>query len=158
MATSTPERLRVLIASDRALIADTVRAALAAGGHDVAVVEWPADPAKHQQTSPDSDHGIQDHGVGLLLCDLDQWSTVQTASSVVGSIGVPWVVLTGSPRGPSWGALLEAGVELILGEDTRLEEIGDVLVAVAENRVSTPSDERAELTTAWRGLRSPHYC
>jgi len=67
-------------------------------------------------------------------------------------------VLTGSPRGPSWGALLEAGVELILGEDTRLEEIGDVLVAVAENRVSTPSDERAELTTAWRGLRSPPYC
>jgi hypothetical protein len=39
-----------------------------------------------------------------------------------------------------------------------LEEIGDVLVAVAENRVSTPSDERAELTTAWRGLRSPPYC
>jgi DNA-binding NarL/FixJ family response regulator len=151
-------RLRVLIASDRALIADTVRAALAAGGHEVAVVEWPADPAKHQPRSAEPDHGVQDHGVGLLLCDLDEWSTVQTASSVVGSVGVPWVVLTGSPRGPSWGALLEAGVELILGEDTRLEEIGDVLVAVAEDRVSTPSDERAELTTAWRGLRSPHYC
>ena len=158
MATSTPDRLRVLIASDRALIADTVRAALAAGGHDVAVIEWPADLEQHEQGSPEPDPRVQDHEVGLLLCDLDQWSMVQTASSVVESIGVPWVVLTGSPRGPSWGALLEAGVDLILGEDTRLEEIGDLLVAVAENRVSTPSDERAELTTAWRGLHAPHCC
>ena len=158
MATSTPERLRVLIASDHALIADTVRAALAAGGHDVAVIEWPVDPKKHKQRSPEPDHMVHDHEVALLLCDLDQWSTVQTASTLVESIGGPWVVLTGSPRGPSWGALLEAGVDLILAEDTRLEEIGDLLVAVAENRVGTPSDERAELTTAWRGLHAPHYC
>lgn len=156
MATSTPDRLRVLIASDHALIADTIRAALTTGGHDVSVIGWPADQ-KNRPRPPDPDPGPNLPEVGLLLCDLDQWSMVLTASSVVESIGVPWVVLTGSPRGPSWGALLDAGVDLILGDDTRLEEIGDLLVAVAERRAATPSDERTELLTAWRQVHA-HPC
>lgn len=152
MATSRA-RVRVLVASEHALIADTVRAALARGGHDVAVIGWPARSGQ-RPTRPSTPESLPE--VGLLLCELDDRSTVRSAVSVVESIGVPWVVLTRSARGPSWGALLEAGVQLVLGEDTRLEMVGDVLLAVADGRAGTPVGERAELVGTWRELHAPH--
>jgi len=156
MSTSR-DRVRVVVASEHALIADTVRAALARGGHDVTVVGWPTDEEQGPRELRPSPHA-ETPDVGILLCDLERWQTVHAASSVVASVQVPWVVLTGSPRGPSWGAILDAGVELVLAESTRLEELDDLLVAVAERRTATPLDERTELVSAWRELHADNSC
>jgi DNA-binding NarL/FixJ family response regulator len=94
--------------------------------------------------------------VGLLLSDLDRWSLIQTATLVVERIRVPWVALTTSPRGPFWGGLLAAGVEVVLPGDTGLEHISDLLLSVAQSQVATPADERFELEAAWREMRARH--
>jgi hypothetical protein len=153
---STPDRLRVLVACEHALIADTVRAALASGGHDVVAIGWPTvDEQPARGPTPDARPGLPQ--VGLLMCDLDELTTVHTAVSLVADVDVPWVVLTGSRRGAGWGALLEAGVEVVRGKDVRLEQISDLLVDVARHRVGTPARERDELTLAWREEHA-HHC
>jgi DNA-binding NarL/FixJ family response regulator len=94
--------------------------------------------------------------VGLLLCDLDRWSRIHAATLVVDRVRVPWVALTTSPRGPAWGGLLSAGVEVVLPANTRLEQVSELLQSVVQRQVATPADERIELETAWRERQSRH--
>ncbi len=156
MATSPEsDRLRVLVASDHTLVADAVRVSLASRGHEVAVVRWPGGARrvpKQRRPPPPVDRAA----VGLLLAELDRWTQVQAATSVVEGIRVPWVALTASPRGPAWGALLVAGVEIILPSDSGLADVSDRLLAVARREAATPPDERAELETAWRETIARH--
>jgi two-component system nitrate/nitrite response regulator NarL len=158
MATSpAPERLRVLVASDQALIADAVRAALASRGHDALVVRWPGDtraPGARRQGLPVRRASMTE--VGLLLSDLDRWSRIRAAMLVVERIGVPWVALTTSPRGPAWGGILEAGAKVVLPGTTRLDHISDLLLAVVQQQIGTPVPERKELEEAWREMRARH--
>jgi RNA polymerase sigma factor (sigma-70 family) len=155
MATSpAPERLRVLVASDQALIADAVRAALASRGHDALVVRWPGDTRIPGPRRPAPMTATME--VGLLLSDLDRWSRIRAAALVVERIEVPWVALTNAPRGAAWGGLLSAGARVVLPGSTRLEGIDDLLSSVLQRRVSTPADERAELESDWREMRERH--
>jgi RNA polymerase sigma factor (sigma-70 family) len=155
MATSSaPERLRVLVASDQALIAEAVRAALASRGHDALVVRWPGDtrvPGPRRQPA----RGVTLE-VGLLLSDLDRWSRIRAATMIVERIHVPWVALTTSPRGPVWGAVLAAGAKVVLPGTTRLDSISDLLVSVVRDQTTTPPSERAELESAWQETRARH--
>jgi two-component system nitrate/nitrite response regulator NarL len=155
MATSpAPERLRVLVASDQALIADAVRAALSSRGHDALVVRWPGDtraPGLRRQV-----RRTAMMEVGLLLSDLDRWSRIRAAMVVVERIGVPWVALTTAPRGPAWGGILTAGAKVVLPGTTRLEHISDLLLSVVQRQVTTPADERLELEAAWQEMRARH--
>ncbi|GAB7006821.1 hypothetical protein JCM18899A_42940 [Nocardioides sp. AN3] len=165
MATSpAPERLRVLVASDQALIAEAVRAALASRGHDALVVRWPGEArsgeprpgesrAQGPRQIPRKDAALE---VGLLLSDVDRWSRIRTAMLVVERIRVPWVALTTSERGPAWGALLSAGARLVLPGTTRLDRISELLSAVAQEQLATPADERVELEAAWSEMRAHH--
>ena len=148
------ERLRVLIASDQALIAEAVRAALDSRGHDARVVRWPGEmrPALRQRAAS---HGPTTQ-VGLLLSDLDRWSRIRAASFVVERIRVPWAVLTTADRGPAWGALLAAGARVVLPGSTRLDGIDELLAAAMRPDAGTPAAERAELETAWREMRARH--
>jgi RNA polymerase sigma factor (sigma-70 family) len=155
MATSpAPERLRVLVASDQALIADAVRAALASRGHDALVIRWPGDarlPGPRRAVA--SPAAVE---VGLLLSDLDRWSRIRAATLIVERINVPWVALTASPRGPAWGGLLAAGARVVLPGTTRLDSISELLLSVVRNEIGTPEDERLELEEAWREMRARH--
>jgi RNA polymerase sigma factor (sigma-70 family) len=153
MATSPPGRLRVLVASDQALIAEAVRVALASRGHDALVVRWPGGPRVPARRRPDADGVTQ---VGLLLSDLDRWSRIRAATLVVEQIAVPWVALTTAPRGPSWGGLLAAGAEVVLPGTTRLEHISELLTSAIQHEITMPAAERAELETAWQEMRTRH--
>jgi len=112
---SAAERLRVLVASDLVLIGDSVRAALAKGGHGVLGIRWPRGAGRlsrgRRRPLPEALTEI-----GLLLSDLDSWSRINAATLIVEWIRVPWAALTTSPRGPAWGGLLAAGVEVVLPE------------------------------------------
>ena len=156
MATSpAPGRLRVLVASDHALIGDSVRAALANRGHEVVVIRWPRASGRlsKRRTPPPAEELTE---VGLLLSDLDSWSRVDAATTVVDRIRVPWVALTTSPRGPVWGGLLAAGVEVVLPVDTGLEQVNEALLSVARRQSPTAEEERAELEEAWRETCARH--
>jgi RNA polymerase sigma factor (sigma-70 family) len=154
MATPAPERLRVLVASDQALIADAVRAALSGRGHDALVVRWPGDvrvPRPRQQV-----RRVALMEVGLLLSDLDRWSRIKAAMLVVERISVPWVALTTSPRGPAWGGVLSAGAKVVLPGSTRLDNISDLLLSVVHQELSASAEERLELETGWEAMRARH--
>jgi hypothetical protein len=110
--------LRVLVASDHPVVADSVAVALRHLGHEVVILDWPVAGA------PAAD-------VGVLLCDLDRSHTVEAAGSVVRRVGVPWVAVTVAPRGPAWEALEAAGVERVVSSDVGAEELAKLLVTVS---------------------------
>jgi DNA-binding NarL/FixJ family response regulator len=150
----TPGRLRVLVVSDQVLVADTVQVALTSQGHEVVVIRWSNDARALPRRRPQPGGSRMD--VGLLICELDRWSRLDVAVSIVARISVPWLALTSAPRGPAWGALLAAGVELVLPVETGLEPISDLLVSVGLRKRATPADERTELEAAWDETRSHH--
>ncbi len=156
MATSsTPERLRVLVASDHALVGDSVRAALATRGHEVVGIRWPKGAGRlSRRRRPPPVEALPE--VGLLLSDLDSWSRIEAATLIVEWIHVPWVALTTSPRGPAWGGLLAVGVEVVLPVGAGLEDVSNALLAVAGGGVGTPAGERAELEDSWRETCARH--
>lgn len=153
MATSPPGQLRVLVASDQALIAEAVRAALASRRHDALVIRWPGGPPVAVHRRPAADGATQ---VGLLLSDLDRWSRIRAAMLVVERIDVPWVALTTAPRGPAWGGLLAAGAEVVLPSTFGLDHISELLASAIQHEMTTPEEEREELETAWQEMRSRH--
>ncbi|SFC27697.1 DNA-binding response regulator, NarL/FixJ family, contains REC and HTH domains [Nocardioides terrae] len=155
MATSpTGESLRVLVASDQALIAEAVRAALDSRGHDVIVVRWPGEKTGAPRRRPAPPAPMSQ--VGLLLSDLDRWSRIKAAMLLVERIPVPWAVLTTSPRGPAWGAILSVGARVVLPGSTRLDHITSMLTLVVSDELRMPDAERSELETSWEEMRARH--
>jgi hypothetical protein len=148
----TPARLRVLVASDQVLVADTVQVALTSQGHEVVVTRWSRDARALPRRRPPAGGSPVD--VGLLICELDRWSRLDVAASIVARIRMPWLTLTSAPRGPAWGALLAAGVELVLPVEVGLEPLSDLLESVGLRQLGTPADERTELEAAWQETRS----
>jgi DNA-binding NarL/FixJ family response regulator len=139
-------RLRVLVASDQVLLAESIQVALVSQGHDAVVLAWSGVASAWPQQVRAEKPLLE---VGLLICELDRWSRVEEAASVVASIGVPCLALTSAPRGAAWGALLAAGVDLVLHAEIGLESIGELLESVGLRQRATPADERAELEAAW---------
>jgi DNA-binding NarL/FixJ family response regulator len=148
----TSGRVRVLVASDQRLVADTVQVALTSQGHEVVVTRWSNDARGLPRRRPQAGGSLVD--VGLLICELDRWSRLDVAVSIVARTGLPWLALTSAPRGPAWGALVAAGAELVLSVETGLDSLGDLLGSVGLRKRATPADERTELEAAWEEARS----
>ena len=146
-------RLRVLVASDQVLLAESIQVALASQGHDAVVLRWSSD-ADALPRQPQADRPLVE--VGLLICELDRWSRVEEAASVVARVGVPCLALTSAPRGPAWGALLAAGVELVLPVEIGLESISELLESVGLRKRATSADERTELVATWEEVKYHH--
>jgi RNA polymerase sigma factor (sigma-70 family) len=146
-------RLRVLVASDQVLLAESIQVALTSQGHDAAVLGWDSDAGAWPGWPPTGEPLVE---VGLLICELDRWARVGEAASVVARVGVPCVALTSAPRGPAWGALLAAGVELVLPVDIGLEAVTELLESVGLRELATPADERSELEAAWEEVKDHH--
>jgi DNA-binding NarL/FixJ family response regulator len=146
-------RLHVLVASDQVLLAESIQVALTSQGHDAVVLGWASD-ASAGPGRPQAEEPLVE--VGLLICELDRWSRVEEAASVVARVGVPCLALTSAPRGPAWGALLAAGVDLVLPVDIGLESVSELLESVGLRKLGTPADERRELEAAWEEVKYHH--
>jgi DNA-binding NarL/FixJ family response regulator len=138
-----PPRLRVAVASDQALVAEAIAAALAGRSFDVEVLPWSATMTRSR--GPD---------VALLLSDLDRPARIRAALRILVRVEAPWVVLAGTPRGPVWGALLEGGATIVAPVSTGLDEVAEMLRAVASGYVAMGTDDRRELVAEWRGLKA----
>jgi DNA-binding NarL/FixJ family response regulator len=87
---------------------------------------------------------------GLLLSDLDRHERVEAAQAVISSLAVPWLVLAGTPRGPSWGAMYERGAVLVMPTSSGLEAVTGVIDSLAEGKRITTKRNRRELVREWR--------
>lgn len=136
------------VASEQALVAEAIRASLASRDFRARVLRWPGEQPAGPRHVPGQDDGEWPE-LGLLISDLDRAPRLHAASLLLSSVPIPWVVLTAAPRGPMWGAVLEAGATLVLPSSTGFQEVCDAMVAVARGRAATPDCERAELIERW---------
>lgn len=148
--TGTDTPLVIAVASDRSLVADAVGAALSGNGLVVVRVPWPGDLA---EPGPGWPPGAAQPELGLLLCDLDR-ASVEAARWVVTNYPTRWLLLTDAPRGPLWGALLEAGVVGILESTTTMADVLEAIKTRRAGAVEADLADRAQLVEAWRRAES----
>jgi two-component system nitrate/nitrite response regulator NarL len=137
-------------------VADVIAAALAGNGFVVSVVGWPGG----QGCASDGDllPRSRDLDVGLIVCDFDRVARIRGGLQLIVEVpGAPWIVLTGLPRGPLWGALLEIGAVHVAPATNGLDEVVALLHEVVEGGAIASAFERAELIAAWRGVLSEHH-
>jgi DNA-binding NarL/FixJ family response regulator len=143
------------VASDQALVAEAVVAALRDHRFEPLLVRWPlgaSDPnlkarrrlAFRRSVGPPPD-------VGLLLSDVARMEQVHAAVTILTGLPVSWLVMAGVARGPAWGALYQGGAELVVPSDTGLVEICDLLADLSSGRKSAAlhRDSR-ELIHGWQ--------
>lgn len=138
---------RVLVAADLRLVADTVGNALAARGVRPTVLDW-AEAARSGVVEVDAETTA-----GLLMSDLVDLQRVLQASVLIRAVPVRWIVYTVAPRGAAWGAVLDAGADIVLPAAVGLAGVVDLVRDTAEEelrrrRLSGP--EREALVESWR--------
>jgi DNA-binding NarL/FixJ family response regulator len=139
----------VAVASDRSLVADAVSAALSGSNLVIVRVQWPAERSAGEAGWPP---GTATPELALMLCDLDPPS-VGAARWIVASHPTRWLLLTDAPRGPLWGAMLEAGVAGILPSSTTIADLLDIIAALREGSLVADQVDRDQLMEAWRRLQ-----
>jgi RNA polymerase sigma factor (sigma-70 family) len=144
---------RVAVVADHGLIAEAVRTALLGSGYDVVMVRWPRLDAgelgeglprrrRRRPAGPTPD-------VALLMSDLDRVELVRGAQTLIEGLNVPWLVLTGAPPGPVWGALYERGVNLVESTQLRLDATRELLEDLAHDRLERSGGRNRELIRQW---------
>lgn len=143
---------RVVVVSELTLVAEAVSASLAGADLEAVTMRWPEphssarrglDPRARQGDGP---------GIGLMINDLDSWSRLRGAWRLIAEIPLQWVVLTSTPHGPMWGAVLEAGAVAVMPGDAHLATVRAVILSVSRAEEQIAPSERALLTGAWAGL------
>ena len=134
----------VAVTSDQSLIADTLRAALSASGLVVTRLPWSVDDL------PPRPRSAEPIDVGVMLCDLQPSRRLTEARRRLRSTAVPWLVLTGAPRGALWGAMLEAGATTVHRSSATLEEVCAILESIIAGEPLEDESEAADLLRAWR--------
>lgn len=150
--TSTPPPC-VAVASDQALVAEAISAALRDRGFGTVVLRWPRGirAGARGRARPREGESLD---VALMISDLNRPDRMRGAMQLLGLVSVPWVVLTGATRSPIWGALLENGAYVVAPASTTLTGVIDLLEAVAHGEPAMRETERHELTAEWHSLRA----
>lgn len=136
---------RYAVVSEHALVAEAVRAALRERSLDAVVlkVPTPGEPCPRSR---------RPFAAGLLMSDLDRWSSLQRAQELLAAVPTHWVVLTDAPRGPEWGVVAEGGAVAVLPSNAPLDRVATCLVAAGRDELRLPAVERHELVEDWREL------
>lgn len=138
---------RVLVAADLRLVADTVGNALLACGVTPTILDW-AEASRSGVVEVDGETTA-----GLLMSDLVDLHRVLQASVLIRAVPLRWIVYTVAPRGAAWGAVLDAGADIVLPAAVGLAGVVDLVRDTAgdelrKRRLSSP--ERESLVAAWR--------
>jgi DNA-binding NarL/FixJ family response regulator len=157
MSESRPAgRPEVVVTSDLALVAETVGASLASCQLDVMTIPWPA--GLNEPDEPLAKPVLLGVGpragqaVGLLINELDSWPRLRGAQRLIASLPLSWVVLTATPVGPMWGAMLEAGALVVLPSTVDLDAVYQVILSINRGDLQ-PASEREVLVDLWKDLR-----
>jgi DNA-binding NarL/FixJ family response regulator len=139
----------VVITSELDMVAEAVAASLAHRGFAATRMRWPTDKRKPGRLAAAS---VGQQG-GLLISDFDPWERLQAAWLLITRAPLCWVVLTRAPKGPTWGAVLEAGACLVLPSSTTgLEAVCRAVDGAASGAVRMDPHEQEELVRQWAEL------
>lgn len=147
-AAYAPAPIVLAVASDRSLIADAVAAALSSRDLVILRVPWPGDRTDRRPGWPPD---ARPPDLALMLCDLTPWS-VEAAQRVVAERPARWVLLTDAPRGPLWGAMLDAGVSRVLSSTATMSEVLALVESLREATTPAAQADHDELVSAWRRI------
>lgn len=139
---------RIVVASSLPLVADTVEAALSSRGFQTCVLQREVDVLGISRFRPEA---------GVLLSDIASAAQLQEARQFLASGGgVPWLLLSGAPAGPIWGAAIEAGAVGVFPSGSSLEEVDDVLRRLAAGQEVMGEQERQGWVDTWHRARNRH--
>jgi two-component system, NarL family, nitrate/nitrite response regulator NarL len=144
---------RVGIASDQALLAETIGAALSSHGIRILLLSWKQEPDSDDLVGPGGpEHrpADPDLGVVLLICDLGTPARVDEVRERGRRCLAPWVVMADQDRGPAWGALLDAGARAVVHSSISLDALVDTLDTVLRGESPLGVAERIALLREWR--------
>lgn len=136
----------IAVTSDRSLVADAVGAALTGNGFAIVRIPW---PSALPERAPGWPPGTDVPELGLILCDLDP-AAVDAARWVAASYPTRWLLLTDAPRGPLWGAMIDAGVVAILESSSTFADVLDAIAALRKGGLEYELSDRNGLVEAWR--------
>ena len=149
--------VRVAVAADQSLVAESVRAALLNRGFDPVAIRWPS-----VDTSPQANGSFRRRrprwsvgpppDVAVLLCDLARLDQVQGAQALIETLDVPWLVLAGVPSGPAWGAVYERGATVVASAATGLDMVCDLILELEGGHQAQAAGTRPELIRSWRAF------
>jgi DNA-binding NarL/FixJ family response regulator len=154
-------RVRVAVAADQNLVAESVRVALVERGYDAVAPRWLVDGTRSAAetplplTRPGEHEPLPD--VALLLSDLSKIAQVQRAQTLLGDLDVPWLVMTEVPAGPAWGALYDGGAALVVSSDTDLDTFCGLLDDVCAGRALPEPERHHELVSLWRSFAQQRH-
>jgi DNA-binding NarL/FixJ family response regulator len=139
--------LRVAVASDQSLVADAVAMALESRGFAATTLRWPGSTGTSRAPRP-----RHRYDAGVLISDLDRWSRIRAAGLLLSGVATRWLVLTGAPHGPLWGAVLDAGAEVVVPSSLGVDEIADLTDRIAQDGWPAPEPWRLRLVDEWHEL------
>lgn len=141
--------LRLAVVEREPLVATTVRRALETRGMEVTVVPWrgSGDESRVRRgvaaASPDR---------VLLMTPLSPWAVLRDAQALLRGSPHRWLLLTVTPPGPVWGAMLDAGVEAVLPSSTGLDDTVVALDRSMEGRPVMDPVLEARMRQDWRSM------
>ena len=139
----------VAVVSDRALVAETVAAALTANGLAVVRVPWP-----RPEDADSPWNGLVDPPpCAVMLCELEA-AVLGSARRLVVTCPGRCLLLTDASPGPAWGAILEVGVFGILSSSVTLDELTRAIARVGAGYAVPWPEDRDSLVEQWRTARS----
>ena len=134
-------RPRIVVASGLSLVGETVRAALSSRGYDCPGVSWPV----RRVLSADG---------GLLIFDPVSEAQLAEVRNLVGRSDCAWLLLSGAPPGPFWGAALRAGVVGVIPDSSNLAEVDAALRLVLAGEPLHDLRRRAQWISEWHALQA----
>lgn len=136
-----------VVVSDQALLAEAIAAGLRSCGLLTQPLAWPP-----SRTELDTVPGSRPM-VGVALFESDRSDVLRHVQDLVAAVGdLPWILLTAVPSGPLWGAYLESGASAVLARSSSLEEVAEVVRAVAAGS-EPPGTDAAIWRGAWSRVR-----
>jgi DNA-binding NarL/FixJ family response regulator len=139
----------IAVASQHALVSQSVQTALTGRLFEAVAVRWPGGVPL-----PRNPRVSSRYDAGLLLSDLERAARLRAAMLLITHMPTPWLVLTDSPRGPLWGAMYDAGARLVLPSSVSLDELAAMLTQLADGELEVNEAERSELIEAWHRLQA----
>jgi DNA-binding NarL/FixJ family response regulator len=133
----------VLVTSRHRVVAQAVTAGLGQRRGGVRTADWA--PGEWQRL-------MGGEALMVVIDDLDSRSAVDTVAVAVSNVvraGARVLVLTDSPPGPAWGAVLDAGASGVMTSDCSLDELEEGIEKVVASQPLVDPRRRTELEEQW---------
>lgn len=144
------ESPRVAVLAEGKIVGETIVLALEAHGLEVTDFPYPRSRVELLETR----RAISSAGakVGIVVAEIDDVAQWRGVMSVIETVPLRWVLVTGSSNPPRWGGLLAAGCQGIVSMTEGLERLAGAVRDVARGAPGMDPEVRAGALEAWERL------